>query len=113
MNEQCFQKSYSQDVPRYDFQLAKYGAVHNSHELPRVGDEILPVCKMHGHRQVPACRATHRYAFFLDDLYWRLAGDVVRFSSAEPDLTPVRYHPRCGGPGFCASKSKVGKANCA
>lgn len=69
MNEQCFQKSYSQDVPRYDFQLAKYGSVHNSHELFRVGDEILPVCKMYGHRQVPACSATHRYAFFLLTIY--------------------------------------------
>lgn len=84
MNEQCFQKSYPQDVPRYDFQLAKYGSVHNSYELLRVGDEILPVCKMHGHREVPACSAIDRYAFFPDDLCWRPAGGVVRLSFAEP-----------------------------
>lgn len=64
MNEQCFQKSHSQNVPRYDFQLDKYGSIHNLQELLRVGDEILPIRKMHGHRQVPACSSIDRYAFF-------------------------------------------------
>lgn len=34
---------------------------------------------MHGDRQVPACSSTDRYVFFLDDLNWRPAGDVLQF----------------------------------
>lgn len=92
LSEQCLQDPDAQDVPRHDFQLSKHGSIYYLPKLCGVGDEILPVCKMHScRRHASSCITADWYVFpqHLHPLV--VAVDVVRRSYTVRATADRRY----------------------